>query len=203
MSAPRSGWRFAALGLLPVAALVFRFSAGGPLRVETEGMEPTIWRGELVWMAPVEVDALQVGDLVVAELPGEGLIVKRLVGLEGDEVEVHPSRGLFLNGEQRTEDAGLLALRPSGDCAMEAQPHARERWSGAAVAVRSGGPADRRRVPLGHAYLLGDDRASSGDSRLWGPVPVEQIVGLVRLRLLSGSPCEIFPRWERSFARLR
>lgn len=203
MSAARALRRRWALLLLPLAAVAFRLWAGSPLRVETEGMEPTIWRGELVWMARVDPAALSPGDLVVAELPGEGLIVKRLVGLEGDEVEVHPDRGLWVNGAARTEALGRPALRPAGPCAVEAQPHGLETWSGAEIAVRSGGPADRRRVPVGHAYLLGDDRSSSGDSRLWGPLPLERIVGTVRWTLISRSSCDFFPRWGRSFAPLR
>jgi signal peptidase I len=35
------------------------------------------------------------------------------------------------------------------------------------------------RVPAGHYYVLGDDRAISDDSRFWGPVPASSIVGVL------------------------
>ena len=203
MSAARSRRQLALAALIVGAALAVRFGLGTPLRVQTEGMEPTIWRGELVLMRRGGLAALAPGDLVVAELPGEGLIVKRLVATEGQAIEVHPTRGLIIDGEARDTGALRSVVRPSGPCGLEAQPHAVERWPAGEVAVRHGGPADRRRVPPGHVYLLGDDRAASGDSRLWGPVPVEQVVGTVSFTLFSKSACDLSPRWRRSFVALR
>lgn len=34
-------------------------------------------------------------------------------------------------------------------------------------------------VPPGHYYLMGDDRGDSNDSRFWGPVPRDWIIGVV------------------------
>jgi len=40
-------------------------------------------------------------------------------------------------------------------------------------------PSDDDTVPDGHVYVLGDNRAAAKDSRYWGPVPLDSILGSV------------------------
>jgi len=94
------------------------------------------------------------GDVVIVDMPGEKeLLVKRVVALPGETVAVQDGQ-VFINGQ-------LLE----------------EPW-----AIRRGGldypPA---RVPPRHVFVLGDNRKESRDSRFFGPVPVDCIVGRVRL----------------------
>jgi len=94
------------------------------------------------------------GDVVVINRPEEKtLLVKRVVALPGETVAVCGGQ-VFING-QPLEEA----------------------WP-----VRPGGPDyPRTRVPDGHVFVLGDNREESRDSRFFGPVPIEQVGGQVKL----------------------
>jgi signal peptidase I len=92
------------------------------------------------------------GDVVVVDLPQEPtLLVKRAVALPGETVAVRGGQ-VFVDGEPLEE----------------------------AWATRQGGPnSPPTRVPAGHVFVLGDNRAASRDSRWFGPVPLSAIDGRV------------------------
>ena len=97
-------------------------------------------------------------DIVVfqsVEGGGEDLI-KRVVGLPGDEIAVRGGR-LFVNGEPQTE------------------PYVNKRFPDRSTAAPT-------RVPKGHYFMMGDNRANSRDSRYFGPVPEKNIEGEAFLR---------------------
>jgi signal peptidase I len=83
-------------------------------------------------------------------------LIKRIVATGGDTVEVRNGT-LFVNGE-RQESPFVNRELPD---------------------TSSFGP---QRVPEGHVFVMGDNRANSRDSRFFGPVPVENIEGEAFLR---------------------
>jgi signal peptidase I len=90
------------------------------------------------------------GDVVVIDVPGEDEpLIKRVVALPGETVEVRGGR-VFVDGQLQEEP-----------------------WT-----TRQGGPDYPPTVmPPLHVFVLGDNRGSSRDSRSFGPVSVDQIVG--------------------------
>jgi signal peptidase I len=90
------------------------------------------------------------GDIVVVDLPSGGAaLIKRVVGLPGDVVQV--TRGhTWING--RLLDEPWVAYFGGMDY----------------------GPA---RVPPAHLFIMGDNRVQSLDSRAIGPVPMEKVRG--------------------------
>jgi signal peptidase I len=94
------------------------------------------------------------GDVVIVGLPGEDeLLVKRAVALPGETVAVYNGQ-VFINGKSLDEP---WATHQGG---LDYPPTC---------------------VPPRHVFVLGDNRQVSRDSRYFGPVPVDQISGQVRL----------------------
>jgi len=144
------------------------------------------------------------GDIVVFKYPAESvpaekivqfktLFIKRVVGLPGETIEVK-GRDVYINGklipeyrvesrdcglgDDKSELKGLTAERPKAD-----EPYTVYYRSRAVCGeTRYGGEAPngvRRpyRIPEGHYFMMGDNRENSRDSRYWGPVPRDLIVG--------------------------
>jgi signal peptidase I len=79
--------------------------------------------------------------------------IKRVVGVPGDRLKVLEGR-VYINGER--QDEPFARLDP--ECAMCNLPRA--------IAI-----------PEGRYFMMGDNRGASEDSRAWGPVPKEWIIG--------------------------
>jgi signal peptidase I len=86
-----------------------------------------------------------------------GTFVKRIIGLPGDRVQNRLIAGkdyVFINGKQLDEPY----IRPDR---------------------RSADPTKTYAVPQGNYFMMGDNRASSCDSRSWGALPRQNIIGKV------------------------
>jgi signal peptidase I len=84
--------------------------------------------------------------------------VKRLIGLPGERVELRPERGLnyvYINGRKLDESDYISDNR------------------------RDQRGAESFTVPPGQYFMMGDNRAKSCDSREWGSVPRENLIGKV------------------------
>jgi len=126
-------------------------------RIPSESMVPTLKVGDRVlankfiyrFTEPAR------GDVVLFDSVEEGngdTLIKRVAGVEGDEIRVQGGT-LFVNGEPQNEPY-LNQYVPD-----QSTPY---------------GPET---VPKDHVFVLGDNRGNSGDSRVFGPVPVENIKG--------------------------
>jgi signal peptidase I len=140
-----------ALGALVAAGLAVRRARLEPMLVKGGSMRPTLGPGQRIAVAPL-LRPPRRGDLVVVRREGGLEVVKRVVGLPGEQVRLRAGR-LEVDGRPVPEP-----YLPGGSGARELD-----------VAL---GPAQ---------YLvLGDHRAASTDGRDFGPVGADAVVGRVR-----------------------
>jgi signal peptidase I len=149
---------FAALSVVSY----FFFSRVVVTAVEVQGssMLPTLHSGDRVLLNRLASlrRTPQRGDLVVLRDPEIGeLVVKRVIALPAEIVHM-VANDPVVNGHQLTEPY----LPKSGRAVIAA-------------------PGRRTVVPKDHFYVLGDNRSNSVDSRVFGPVPRENIVGVIDL----------------------
>jgi signal peptidase I len=149
--------------LLVSFALVFGFVR--PFVVEafyipSESMVPTLRVGDRVLVNKFiyRFTEPQRGDIVVFESVEGGRedLIKRVVGVPGDEISVRRGR-LFVNGEPERERYVNKKYPDSSSSAPTT-------------------------VPEGHVFVMGDNRANSRDSRYFGAVPKKKIEGEAFLR---------------------
>lgn len=186
-------------------ALVLRIFLFQPFNIPSESMRPGLLVGDYLWTSkwdygfsrmsiPFEPKlfegrvlgrAPERGDVVVFKLPRDNKTdyIKRLIGLPGDRIQVVGGQ-LIINGipvpqellepETITDQTGGT---PTVTRYRETLPNGR---SYITYDLRTNEPFDNTEVfevPEGHYFMMGDNRDNSMDSRFWGFVPDENIVG--------------------------
>lgn len=138
-----------------------------PYQVEQQSMEHTVEPGEYVLVDKLTPrwDDYKRGDIVVFQPPAafsgvEGRpFIKRIVGIGGDVVEIRPDGRVAVNGVELVE-------RYTYEDQPTIAPAGQSRWV----------------VPPGEYFVLGDHRQASTDSRVFGMITRDEIVGRAWLR---------------------
>ncbi len=192
--------------------LVLRSFVIEPFQIPSSSMVPTLKVGDFIvvnkWTygirLPVirnkiiELNSPERGDVMVFFPPHEErYFIKRVVGLPGDEI--HVLNGvLYVNGDKMSqkvladEEAAPRSVVMTED--LTGIEHAIQkrllptRLSQNFTAV----------VPQGHYFMMGDNRDNSSDSRVWGPVPEERIVGKAFARWMFWNEFLSLPSFERA-----
>jgi signal peptidase I len=140
--------------LLAIFVIVFVYR---PVRVEGTSMMPTLNDEERIFINQFTyrfgISQISRGDTIVFWYPWDRSksYIKRVIGLPGDTVEIEEGQ-VYLNGHALFE------------------PYLPEEY-------RDRSSMERKVVPPGEYFVLGDHRASSNDSRVWGTVPRNLIFG--------------------------
>jgi len=182
-----------ARSLFPVLAvvLVLRSFVVEPFQIPSGSMIPTLEIGDFILVNKytygirlpvirnkvINVNDPKRGDVMVFFPPHtKQYFIKRVIGIPGDLVE-YKDKVLTINGEVQPQK--LLAELPP------ASPRERlleETINGVEHQIRQETRNYRMddmsiKVRPGHYFLMGDNRDNSSDSRVWGQVPEENIVG--------------------------
>lgn len=161
------GWQ-ENLTLIAIAlclALVIRTFIAEPRYIPSESMVPTLYEGDRLVVEKVSYHfhAPITGDIIVFQPPEElqrrgygkdQAFIKRVIGLPGDTVSVSNGK-VYLNGQPLPED--YIAEPPNQ-------------------------PFPPVKVPEDKFFVMGDNRNNSNDSRYWGFLPKENIIGRATFR---------------------
>lgn len=161
-----------------VLVILIRSFLGEPRWIPSSSMEPNLQIGDnlIIEKLSYRFSEPKRGDIVVFYPPHHALdptlwgkftrmigffskdeaYIKRIIALPGDKVYVVPEIGVYVNGHLLNE------------------PYQKEIFRGLCIDGMYCGPLV---VPKGKYYMMGDNRNDSTDSRYWGLLPKERMVG--------------------------
>ena len=226
------------LTVLIVSLFVMTFIVQ-PIRIPSSSMEPTLLVGDLMLMDKQMVEGsghgllppvtVKHGDVVVFHDPVDDPkvhLVKRVIGVPGDKIHLRDGV-VYRNGQPLTESYAVYR-QSSEDRYRDDFPDLQtmqtrvnpDWWIQLRTLVQNGEVT----VPKDSYFVMGDNRNDSEDSRYWGFVPRNAIVGVPLLIYFSwrqpgsegdgdrspfhtdrdrATAATSFARWERTFRVVR
>jgi len=211
----RKIWRLWLRPLLVVAVSVFllRSTILDWNIVPSGSMRPTILEGDYVLVNKLAYESRvpllgwklganlspQRGDIVVFEPVGHSeRYIKRVLGLPGDVVQMRDNR-LYVNGQPAGFDFPDQPVTPRlAECEDDWQPGDLLGGRANAAIRHSEATLSPRTVPRDEYFVLGDNRPNSKDSRAFGFVPRDRVIGRAVRVLISLDPDRSWrPRFDR------
>lgn len=126
-----------------------------PAIVDGASMEPTLYDGQYL-LTITNTKGIKRFDIAIMKAKEQDnlIIVKRVIGLPGEEVEIRNDGSIYINGELLKEDYGKEVIQTG---------------------------FTKVTVPEGSYFVMGDNRNNSLDSRFKeiGCIPIEDIIGIV------------------------
>lgn len=187
-----------ARSFFPIVLIVFllRSFLAEPFRIPSASMMPTLLIGDFLLVNKfaygirlpvinkkiIELGEPKRGDIVVFRFPKDPTVdyIKRVVGLPGDKVAYYDKK-LYIN-DAPVNQVALGAYQGVGQGQdMTGSEHLEENLTGVehSILIRSDAPTVEGTyvIPAGNYFVMGDNRDNSNDSRYWGTVPEENLVG--------------------------
>ncbi len=208
---------------LLIIVLIFRSFVIQPFKVPTGSLMPTIEPGDFIAVNMykyglrlplthtkiLNVDPLHRGDIALFRWPTNPKInfIKRVIGLPGDHIS-YINKVLYINGKQATQ----VKLGNAIDhnclngpvCTVD---KIQENLNGVNhdILINPAVPPHNFFdivVPKGKYFMMGDNRDNSDDSRYWGFVPDQNIIGKAFGIWFSWDSITDRVRWDRIFTEL-
>jgi signal peptidase I len=197
---------------LPLLTLYVRQQQVEPFRIPSSSMEPSVRHGDMIWAdkrynCPGCQQGVHRGDIAIFAYPNDRSVryIKRVIGLPGDHIQLK-DRQVSVNGQALQRSAA-----PTTDGTVTEAIGEREwqvQWVeplATATPTAKLPPLNRAQtapvkelqltVPDGQVFVLGDNRLLSTDSRNFGTVPMQDILGRARQVWFSSDSQGV--RWGR------
>lgn len=157
-----------AIGIAVVLAIFIRTFLFSPTIVDGQSMMTTLQDGEFLIVNKIvyHLGEPKRGDIVIFHASEKKDYIKRVIGVAGDRIEMRDDQ-LFINGEP-VEEPYLEEMK--------------KYWYDVEGTVFTQDFVVES-VPEGTIYVLGDNRRNSTDSRMIGPISLDQVVGRADLSI--------------------
>lgn len=161
-------WELARVVIIAfVIMLVFRLFIAEPFIVSGASMTPNFHDREYLIVNKIgyRLQAPERGDVVIFKYPKDTsqYFIKRIIGLPGEKVKIEEGRVFIYNSKN-----------PDGQVLDE--PYLVNQ-------AETFGRSDITNLGSDEYFVLGDNRQSSSDSRVWGVLPANDLVGKAWLRV--------------------
>ncbi|HOK35403.1 MAG TPA: signal peptidase I [Candidatus Pacearchaeota archaeon] len=167
---------FALAIVIPIRYFLFQ-----PFFVSGASMEPNFESGEYLLIDEISYRFRepQRGEVIVFKYPKDPstLFIKRIIGLPGETIEINDGKVIIYNLEF-----------PEGKVLEE--PYLKDTTTEGSVKVS---------LAKNEYFVLGDNRNHSSDSRSWGPVPRENIIGRAWISVFPLKGIEVLTTPSYSF----
>jgi signal peptidase I len=182
---------------LPLLTLYVRQHQVEPFRIPSSSMAPSVHAGDMIWAdkrynCPGCKSGVHRGDIAIFAYPNDRSVsyIKRVIGLPGDQI-VLKDRQVWVNGQALHSAGanpvnGVLTETLNGRQwqVQWVEPPASATPAGVAPPLNrvmtAQAQALQLTVPDGQVFVLGDNRLSSVDSRNFGTVPMQDMLGRAR-----------------------
>lgn len=165
--------RFALIALLIVIPI--RMFIAQPFIVSGASMEDTFHDNEylIVDQLTYHFEEPKRGDVIIFRYPRDEskFFIKRVIGLPGDTISIDDNRVMIQNS---TYPEGIVIF----------EPYINKMENGSYVTAT---------LDEGEYFVMGDNRDQSSDSRMWGTLDRDEIIGRALLRLFPVSKAGLFP----------
>ncbi len=199
-----------------LAVLILRSFLVEPFRIPSGSMMPTLLAGDFILVNKftygirlpalntkvMEINEPVRGDVVVFRYPKEPSVdyIKRVVGLPGDTISYY-GRQIYVNGQLvRQQQVGIYTSAGAG-LSMNGAEQRTEKLGEVehSILLQAGRSSvdGEFAVPAGHYFVMGDNRDNSNDSRYWGFVPEENLVGKAFMIWMNWDSVQNRVSWER------
>lgn len=157
-----------------VIVLPVRLFIAQPFIVSGESMAPTFENGEYLIVDEISYrfEEPQRGDVIIFRYPRDPseFFIKRIIGLPGETVTI--------------KDGQVMVTDVTGTTLTLNEPYVKNIGNG-----RDG----VYQVDQSNYFVMGDNRPESSDSRIWGLMPRENLIGRAIVRLLPLQQAGVFP----------
>jgi signal peptidase I len=160
--------------LAVIIVVPIRIFVAQPFVVEGESMYPTFESGDYLIVDEISYEFMEPkrGDVVVFRYPGNPSVfyIKRIIGLPGETLQI--------------EHGAITITKKDGSVLNLSEPY---------VVTEDTTYTQDSVIGTDQYFVMGDNRPKSSDSRVWGLLPKNDIMGRAYLRLLPAGDIGLFP----------